>query len=82
MLTLCIMRNKILCLFFLSLCMAAGAIEFKEGQRSFTTWLLEDDGNRVYTETFTDGKFEQFHQDKFILSAAFRGNLHVRAGSP
>lgn len=36
----------------------ARVIEFKEGQRSFTTWILEDDGTRVYTETFTDGKFE------------------------
>ena len=35
----------------------ARVIEFREGQRSFTTWILEDDGTRIYTETFSNGTF-------------------------
>lgn len=36
----------------------ARVIEFHEGQRSFTTWILEDDGSRIYTETFNDGTWD------------------------
>lgn len=35
----------------------ARVIEFQEGQRAFTTWILEDDGGKVHMETFDNGKF-------------------------